>query len=317
MHRLYPAYSRFQTNLVRVFVVLVVVGALVQPLMARATSSITFIPEVPLPGLFDKQVDVDSSLLAQYIRAVFIYFIWIVGTIATFMIIYGGIRWVAAAGNPGQIKDARDILDNAVIGVIIALASVVLLNIINPKLTELSMPNTGQLQKQLTGLVGATHPCTSTEITKIVAQDSTGSACGKIHQLTNRITVDSATGLPASSGKEAYDACITTGCDLHSEVCLLDKDTTNKVFASGACGTSVPLVHQTNSRYQSLTTLTIQNSKNVSSPANCGFLVGTSGGVVGNQCLGTLGNCYVTSTPVSIISQTTSDRATNFTCPSS
>ncbi len=113
-----------------------------------ATSVETFTPEVPLPGLFEGSQTADDTLLSRYIRAIYVYFIWVVGIIATVMVIYGGIRWVGAAGNPGRIKEARDIIDNAVIGVIIALTSVVLLNIINPKLTKLAIPKLGSLTKQ-------------------------------------------------------------------------------------------------------------------------------------------------------------------------
>lgn len=118
-------------------------GGLALPVMAQtspaAPSADDFIPEIPLPKLFEGPQKMDNNLMANYVRAIFIYFVWVVGIVATVMVIYGGIKWVAAAGNPGQIKDARDIIDSAVIGVIIALTSVVLLNIINPKLTSLNI----------------------------------------------------------------------------------------------------------------------------------------------------------------------------------
>lgn len=107
-----------------------------------------FTPEVPLPGVFEGKQDGDETLLAKYIRAVYIYFIWVVGVVAVVMVMYGGIRWVYAAGNPGQIKEARDIIDNAIVGIIIALSSVVLLNIINPKLTQLQLPGLTQVKKE-------------------------------------------------------------------------------------------------------------------------------------------------------------------------
>ena len=105
-----------------------------------------FTPEIPLPGLFEGAQRTDNNLMAHYIRAIYIYFVWTVSIVAVIMVMYGGIRWVTAAGNPGQIKDARDIIDSAVIGVIIALASIVLLNIINPRLTNLYVPGLAKVK---------------------------------------------------------------------------------------------------------------------------------------------------------------------------
>ena len=116
--------------------------ATVKPALAASTNGdLQFVPELPLPGLFDKAQPADTSLLGNYIRAMYVYFIWVVGIVATFMVIYAAVRWVAAAGNAGVIKDARDMINNAIIGVVIALTSVVLLNIINPRLTSLTMPS--------------------------------------------------------------------------------------------------------------------------------------------------------------------------------
>lgn len=110
------------------------------PTGAPPTSDLDFNPEIPLPGVFEGQQRADNNLLAHYIRAIYIYFVWVVGVVAVVMVVYGGIRWVAAAGNPGQIKEAREIIDGAIIGVLIALSSIVLLNIINPRLTRLNVP---------------------------------------------------------------------------------------------------------------------------------------------------------------------------------
>ncbi len=112
------------------------------------TTEETFTPEIPIPGTFAGPQVADDTLLSKYVRAIFIYFIWTIGIVATVMVMYGGIRWVSAAGNPGQIKEARDIIDNAIIGVIIGLTSVVLLNIINPRLSELSIPKLASVEKE-------------------------------------------------------------------------------------------------------------------------------------------------------------------------
>lgn len=95
---------------------------------------IDFFPEVPLPNFAGGPIT--ATTLLEYIRAVFILFMWIVGILATVRVIYGGIKWVSAAGNPARINDARESINSAIIGVIIALSSVVLLNIISPQYTQ-------------------------------------------------------------------------------------------------------------------------------------------------------------------------------------
>lgn len=97
-------------------------------------SGLDFSPEVPLPNFAGGPVT--PTFIAEYIRAVFVYFIWAVGILATAMIVFGGIKWVAAAGNPGRINDARETINNALIGLVIALTSVLLLQTINPSLTS-------------------------------------------------------------------------------------------------------------------------------------------------------------------------------------
>ncbi len=106
-------------------------------LKRNAEEPIRFTPEVVIPNFGGNgEITVTGQTIAQYIRAVFIYFIWGVGILATVMIVYGGVRWVAAAGNAARINDARETVNNAIIGLIIALTSVLLLNIINPDLTR-------------------------------------------------------------------------------------------------------------------------------------------------------------------------------------
>ncbi len=139
------------------------------PLATTAADPIKFTPELTIPGLLDGTWTISSSSIAEYIRVIFIAFIWLVGTLATFMVIYGGVRWVAAAGNAGRINDARNIIDNAVIGLIIALSSIVLLNIINPNLTSFSSVNLPALEKKYQELLSvasaAVTTCTATTVT--------------------------------------------------------------------------------------------------------------------------------------------------------
>lgn len=53
-------------------------------------------------------------------------FSWIVGIVAVIMVIFGGFRYITAAGDTGKTKTARDTIIYALIGlVIVALAQVI------------------------------------------------------------------------------------------------------------------------------------------------------------------------------------------------
>ncbi|GEM_PF-3915632 len=96
--------------------------------------NIVFDPEIKIP--FFSGEAIDGTTFAKYVRAIFIGFIYAVGVLAVVMVIFGGVKWVAAAGNPARINDAREIVNNAIIGLVIALTSVVLLSLLDPKLVN-------------------------------------------------------------------------------------------------------------------------------------------------------------------------------------
>lgn len=149
------------------------------------TTASQFTPEVPLPGFAGGPVT--GSTIAEYIRAVFVYFIWIVGLLAVFMVTYGGFRWVAAAGNPGQINDARATINNAIVGLIIALTSVLLLQTINPDFTK------------FTGLtIKPVDPCLIEFLSDVTDQ----SGIINVNECAGRDSV----------GGEPSQACTTGGC---------------------------------------------------------------------------------------------------------
>ncbi len=49
---------------------------------------------------------------------------------ATLMIIYGGFRFLTAAGNPAGVEQGKKTITNAVIGLVISIASIAIVNLI-------------------------------------------------------------------------------------------------------------------------------------------------------------------------------------------
>lgn len=98
---------------------------------------------VKLPGLnFDKAVCTDSECsnnwLAKYIQALYEYGIGIIGILAVITMMIGGIVWVTATGNAERVGEAKKWIGGSLMGVLIALTSYVVLNMVNPALTKLS-----------------------------------------------------------------------------------------------------------------------------------------------------------------------------------
>lgn len=59
------------------------------------------------------------EIVATIINAI----LGLLGVLFTFLIIWGGIRWMTSQGNSQQVEDAKKILQNAFIGLAIVLAS--------------------------------------------------------------------------------------------------------------------------------------------------------------------------------------------------
>ena len=88
---------------------------------------ITLLASSAIPGLYDGICDSSGScnitsaqdiliIIANAIRIA----TWFAGALSVIFIIVGGIFYVFSAGNPSNIKRAKDILTNAIVGLIIA-----------------------------------------------------------------------------------------------------------------------------------------------------------------------------------------------------
>lgn len=97
---------------------------------------VTFTPNVELPG-FPTTTKVSGRTAGQYIRALYIYFVGVVGVLAVAMIMYAGFLWITAAGNATRVTQAKEQMNAAVIGLILTLTSFLLLQLINPELVKL------------------------------------------------------------------------------------------------------------------------------------------------------------------------------------
>ena len=76
------------------------------------------------------------SWIGEYIAAVYSYVVGIASLLAVAMIMWGGMKWIFAGGDSGKIGKAHDTIINALMGLVLALGSYVLLYTINKSTVE-------------------------------------------------------------------------------------------------------------------------------------------------------------------------------------
>jgi len=95
-----------------------------------------------------------------YLAAFYKFFVAALAVIAIVMVMWGGFKRIMAAGAPDKIKGANETIVGAITGVVIALVSFSLLQLVNPRLVENTLP---MIQKVKPALLGITCPKYSEE----------------------------------------------------------------------------------------------------------------------------------------------------------
>lgn len=91
--------------------------------------------------VLNAKYDLNNTQDLNQIVAWFYYFIIIISGFAAFvMLIFAGFKYLASAGNPTAISDAKDIIKNALWGLLLILISYLILQVINPDLILLKNP---------------------------------------------------------------------------------------------------------------------------------------------------------------------------------
>lgn len=120
-----------------------------------STAALNYTPLENLPGfenLESREIEgCGSNMFCKYFKALYLLALWIVGISALFMLVVGGFLYLSSAGNTHLLGTAKKAIYAALIGLIIALISWLLLDTINSDLTNL----------KLSGLSGAVGTSTN------------------------------------------------------------------------------------------------------------------------------------------------------------
>jgi len=116
---------------------LIVILALLLLLPNISSATIDLNLEYPEIGGFDLNDDQELNEIVAW----FYYFVITIAGIAVFaMLVWGGFTWLTSAGDPGKITDAKDRIYSAFLGLLLILASFLIMQTINPELTALNLP---------------------------------------------------------------------------------------------------------------------------------------------------------------------------------
>lgn len=124
-----------------------VAGSTAAPAQPKPATAILPQLNTKIPGLVLNAGDGESSsLLAQYISGVYRYAVSIVAIVSAIMFIYGAFLYLVSGATSQQIQKGKDIMLDAVVGLILVLSATAILRTINPTRINLSKLNVTAIQ---------------------------------------------------------------------------------------------------------------------------------------------------------------------------
>lgn len=113
-----------------IFFLISLVGFAVSPNFTFAQKEL----QVKYPEVEGFKPETTKTLLPDYVKYIFNFLIWASGFIASGALIYGGFKYLTSAGMPEKLKDAKEQIAAALLGLLILFASYLILITINPQL---------------------------------------------------------------------------------------------------------------------------------------------------------------------------------------
>ena len=120
-----------------IFLLLIIIILLAAPLISLAEYKI----QIGLPTLPKDTAVKDPG---QYVQAFFSFGLYLLSFLAVGIIALGGIMWMLAAGNPGKIDKAKEMIVGALSGLVLLLCSYLILKTIDPTLVKIGAPTLEQ-----------------------------------------------------------------------------------------------------------------------------------------------------------------------------
>ncbi len=150
--------------------------------------------------------------LVAFINALDTFFYRLAIVLAVLMITIGGMQWLMAIGNSSKISNAKDTIQQAVIGLILAMTAILLFNQIDPSFTNLKGPT----------LVTSTFSCETIQDPSSCIAQAAANSC--------KWTCTD----PSESKKRVLPPNTKWTSDFQNPLCIPGKCTTGVTTAGGA-----------------------------------------------------------------------------------
>ncbi|MCA9364949.1 MAG: hypothetical protein KC736_03590 [Candidatus Moranbacteria bacterium] len=99
---------------------------------STTTVSSRYTPLEPIPGFEG------AKSFEDYLISIYNFAVWTVGIAAMFMIVIGGFMYITSAGNTSALGRAKQVLWDAVFGLLVVMVTWLVLYVINPDLVQIS-----------------------------------------------------------------------------------------------------------------------------------------------------------------------------------
>lgn len=105
-----------------------------------------YAPMESIPGTPDANI----TTFPGYVNALYKFALWSVGISGLLMISIGGFMYFTAAGNTSKMESGKKIITDALYGLVAVLFAWVLLNEINPNLTDINLDSVRNINQTST-----------------------------------------------------------------------------------------------------------------------------------------------------------------------
>lgn len=112
---------------------------------------------IPIPGVTDGcgylcDINGDSKGdVVDYVVAIYKFLVGAAAIMAVIMIMIGGYQWIFAMGSASAIESAKDTIKSALFGLLLTLFSYQVLHFINPRLTDVVLPEVEEIGRMQIG----------------------------------------------------------------------------------------------------------------------------------------------------------------------
>lgn len=178
-----------------------------------AKAEISYNLLAPLPG-GTNQVFGDKAF-SDYAQQAFAFLLSAAAILALLMVVVGGIEYLSSGESPQRLQDAKDRITKALLGLVLALASWLILNTINPHLlsSDFALPDVGNMSSP-TSLecgtsVGKPNNCACSDASQCAGGQCTQGRCTGNSPVN---TCAKETGRPETCPCDTSSQCATDYC---------------------------------------------------------------------------------------------------------